>query len=51
MLANEEVVEGVCERCGAPVVRKEKSQWMLKITAYAQKLIDGLDAADPASST
>ena len=46
MLANEEVVEGVCERCGAPVIRKEKSQWMLKITEYAQKLIDGLDTVD-----
>ena len=46
VLANEEVVEGVCERCGAPVVRKEKSQWMLKITEYAQKLIDGLDSVD-----
>lgn len=46
VLANEEVVNGVCERCGAPVVRKEKSQWMLKITAYAQKLIDGLDELD-----
>ncbi len=46
VLANEEVVEGVCERCGAPVVRKEKSQWMLKITEYAQKLIDGLDQVD-----
>ena len=46
VLANEEVVEGVCERCGAPVVRKEKSQWMLKITEYAQKLIDGLDTVD-----
>jgi leucyl-tRNA synthetase len=43
VLANEEVVNGVCERCGAPVVRKEKSQWMLKITAYAQRLIDDLD--------
>ena len=42
VLANEEVVEGVCERCGAPVIRKEKSQWMLKITAYAQRLIDDL---------
>ncbi len=41
-LANEEVVNGVCERCGAPVVRKVKSQWMLKITDYAQKLLDGL---------
>ncbi|MCD8008553.1 MAG: leucine--tRNA ligase [Clostridiales bacterium] len=46
VLANEEVVEGVCERCGSPVVRKEKSQWMLKITNYAQKLIDGLDDVD-----
>ena len=46
VLANEEVVEGVCERCGAPVVRKEKSQWMLKITEYAQKLLDGLDHVD-----
>ena len=46
VLANEEVVEGVCERCGAPVIRKEKSQWMLKITEYAQKLIDGLDTVD-----
>ena len=43
VLANEEVVNGVCERCGSPVVRKEKSQWMLKITAYAQKLLDDLD--------
>ena len=41
VLANEEVVEGVCERCGSPVVRKEKSQWMLRITKYAQKLLDG----------
>jgi leucyl-tRNA synthetase len=46
VLANEEVVNGVCERCGSEVVRKEKSQWMLKITAYAQKLIDGLDNVD-----
>jgi len=46
VLANEEVVEGVCERCGAPVVRKEKSQWMLKITEYAQRLIDDLDGVD-----
>ncbi len=46
VLANEEVVDGVCERCGAPVVRKEKSQWMLKITDYAQKLLDGLDEVD-----
>ena len=42
-LANEEVVNGVCERCGSPVVRKVKSEWMLKITEYADKLIDGLD--------
>ncbi len=42
-LANEEVVGGVCERCGGEVVRKVKSQWMLRITAYAQKLLDGLD--------
>ena len=46
VLANEEVVNGVCERCGSPVVRKEKSQWMLKITAYAQKLLDDLDLPD-----
>ena len=46
VLANEEVVEGVCERCGAPVIRKEKSQWMLKITEYAQRLIDDLDGLD-----
>ncbi|MCR5216048.1 MAG: leucine--tRNA ligase [Lachnospiraceae bacterium] len=45
-LANEEVVDGVCERCGSPVVRKVKSQWMLKITEYAQKLIDGLEDVD-----
>ena len=45
-LANEEVVGGVCERCGGEVVRKIKSQWMLKITAYAQKLLDGLDNVD-----
>ena len=43
VLANEEVVEGVCERCGAPVIRKEKSQWMLRITKYADRLIDDLD--------
>ena len=42
-LANEEVVNGVCERCGSPVVRKVKSEWMLKITDYADKLIEGLD--------
>ena len=46
VLANEEVVEGVCERCGAPVVRKEKSQWMLRITKYADRLIDDLDGLD-----
>ena len=45
-LANEEVVNGVCERCGSEVVRKVKSQWMLKITEYAQKLIDGLEDVD-----
>ncbi|NLO86732.1 MAG: leucine--tRNA ligase [Clostridiales bacterium] len=45
-LANEEVVQGACERCGSEVVRKVKSQWMLRITEYAQKLIDGLDNAD-----
>ena len=46
VLANEEVVNGVCERCGSEVVHKVKSQWMLKITAYADKLIDGLDGLD-----
>lgn len=45
-LANEEVVNGVCERCGSEVVRKVKSEWMLKITEYADKLIDGLDGVD-----
>ncbi len=45
-LANEEVVGGVCERCGSEVVRKVKSQWMLKITEYADKLIDDLDMVD-----
>jgi leucyl-tRNA synthetase len=45
-LANEEVVNGVCERCGSEVVRKVKSQWMLKITEYADKLIEGLDTVD-----
>ena len=45
-LANEEVVNGVCERCGSPVVQKEKSQWMLKITEYAQRLIDDLSDLD-----
>ena len=46
MLANEEVVNGVCERCGSEVAHRVKSQWMLKITAYADKLIDGLDGLD-----
>ena len=46
VLANEEVVNGVCERCGSEVVHKVKSQWMLKITAYAQRLIDDLDDLD-----
>ncbi|MBQ7562861.1 MAG: leucine--tRNA ligase [Lachnospiraceae bacterium] len=45
-LANEEVVNGVCERCGSEVIRKAQSQWMLKITDYAQKLLDGLDTVD-----
>ncbi len=45
-LANEEVVNGVCERCGAPVVRRVKSEWMLKITDYAEKLLDGLNDVD-----
>lgn len=45
-LANEEVVNGVCERCGSEVVHKVKSQWMLKITAYADRLIDDLDLVD-----
>ena len=45
-LANEEVVNGVCERCGSPVVRKVKSQWMLKITDYAEKLLEGLKDVD-----
>ncbi len=46
VLANEEVVNGVCERCGGEVVHKVKSQWMLKITEYAQKLLDDLDSVD-----
>ena len=46
VLANEEVVNGVCERCGSEVVHKVKSQWMLKITDYAQRLIDDLDGLD-----
>ncbi len=45
-LANEEVVNGVCERCGSEVVRRVKSQWMLKITEYADKLLEGLDTVD-----
>ena len=45
-LANEEVVGGNCERCGTPVIRRVKTQWMLRITAYAQKLLDGLDNVD-----
>jgi len=46
VLANEEVVDGGCERCGAEVVRREKSQWMLRITKYAQRLVDDLDDVD-----
>ena len=46
VLANEEVVNGVCERCASPVVHKVKSQWMLKITEYAEKLINGLEEVD-----
>ncbi len=46
VLANEEVVGGVCERCGSEVIQKEKSQWMLKITDYAEKLLDGLNDVD-----
>ena len=46
VLANEEVVEGVCERCGSEVIRKEKSQWMLAITKYADRLVDDLDDVD-----
>ena len=46
VLANEEVVGGVCERCGSQVIRKDKSQWMLKITDYAEKLLDGLEDVD-----
>ena len=46
VLANEEVVNGVCERCGSEVVQKEKSQWMLKITEYAEKLLEGLEGVD-----
>ena len=45
-LANEEVVDGCCERCGTPIYRKQQTQWMLKITAYADKLLDGLDLVD-----
>ncbi len=46
VLANEEVVNGVCERCGSEVVRKTKSQWMLKITAYAERLLNDLETVD-----
>ncbi|MDR2591132.1 MAG: leucine--tRNA ligase [Oscillospiraceae bacterium] len=46
VLANEEVVDGVCERCGSEVVRREKSQWMLRITKYAERLADDLDTVD-----
>ena len=46
VLANEEVVDGVCERCGSEVIRKEKSQWMLAITKYADRLVDDLDDVD-----
>ena len=46
VLANEEVVNGVCERCGSEVVHKVKSQWMLKITAYAERLLNDLDTVD-----
>ena len=46
VLANEEVVNGVCERCGSEVIHKDKEQWMLKITDYAEKLLDGLDEVD-----
>ncbi|MDR0862903.1 MAG: leucine--tRNA ligase [Oscillospiraceae bacterium] len=46
VLANEEVVNGVCERCGSEVVRREKSQWMLRITDYADRLLDDLDDVD-----
>ena len=46
VLANEEVVDGVCERCHSAVVRRDKSQWMLKITEYAQRLIDDLELVD-----
>ena len=46
VLANEEVVNGVCERCGSPVVRKNKTQWVLRITKYAERLINDLDLVD-----
>lgn len=46
VLANEEVVGGVCERCGAPVIRKNKTQWVLKITEYADRLVSDLDLVD-----
>ena len=46
VLANEEVVNGVCERCGSPVVRENKTQWVLRITKYAERLINDLDLVD-----
>lgn len=46
VLANEEVIDGACERCGAQVIHKDKEQWMLKITAYADRLVDDLDDLD-----
>ena len=46
VLANEEVVNGVCERCGSPVIRKNKTQWILRITKYAERLIKDLDLVD-----
>ena len=45
-LANEEVVNGVCERCGSEVIHRVKNQWMLRITEYAEKLLAGLDDVD-----
>ena len=46
VLANEQVVDGACERCGTPVIRKDMTQWFFKITAYADKLLQGLDRID-----